>query len=295
MGRIWSLIWLVAGVGGVALMAVAYQEGQKSMGPDGKRLILFVAEEPEAKAENSTPVTVYFLPAQENVEKLVNSLGGINSSLGRSFLRNHQEKILFFPDFGQRFNEDMLASGRLPGPGTNEVLADPLVRDRQQIMAGDQELRVVGLLKKTASLGQDAYYTADDPALRETIDPNGNALISSFIISFADLKKIENIKKQFPREEFTMIAGGQRMDRVAHYNYVVGMFLFLLGGSGLLIQCYLFATRRITNVWLGPPLAEIGRHWRLFSLMHVIFFGLFLAGTLLIYDAPCCKISCLQY
>jgi hypothetical protein len=201
-------------------------------------------------------------------------------------LRNHQEKVILFPDFEQQFTADMLVSGRLPKPGTTEVLADPRTTDHGPIKAGDEKLSVVGVLKKTNLLQQDAYYAADNPPQRGALDPSGKKLIGGFIVPLEDLKLIRDIKQRFPREQFTAIAGSQRLDRGAYYNYMIGMSLLLIGGSVLLIRSYMFAARRITNAWIGPPLAQISRHWKLFSLMHVIYFGICIIGALIIYEKP---------
>lgn len=271
-------------MGGIVLMIFAYRAAQDSAG--GKRYVLYAAENSEAKADAGTPVAVYFLPAGELAEEIVKQLGGKDSAQGRSFLHNHQEMLILFPNFQQRFTEDLLASGRLPKPGAKEVLADPRASDHEKITAGEEKVTIVGVLKKTDSLNLDAYYAADDPAMRDALDPKGEALCGGFILPQEELKNIQDIKQQFPRAQFTRIAGSQRMDRESYYNYTAGMLLFVIGGSGLLIRGYLFAARHITNAWIGSPLAEINRHWKLFSLMHVVYFGIVTLGMLAIYEAP---------
>ena len=286
MARIWSLIWLAAAVGGIALMVLAYRQAQNILGSGGNQHILYVAKQPGAKAEKGSPVLVYFLPAGEAVETMAQGFGGIDSESGKSFSLNHQQMLILLPDFKQRFAENMLESGKLPGPGTKEVLADPHTSSQDRIMAGDEKLPVVGVLKKTDSLHLDACYAADDPAMRNLLEKNGKTLVEGYLISLDDLKKMQDVKKQFPRKELTPITGLQRMNKAAYYNYALGVLLFLSGGSGLLIKSYMFAARRITNAWIGAPLAEINRHWKLFSLMHAVYFGLFLIGMLVIYEAP---------
>jgi hypothetical protein len=286
MARIWSLIWLAAAVGGIALMAFSFRQSQNILGSGGNRHVLYVAKQPGAKAEKGSPVLVCFLPPAEDVKTLTQAFDGIDSERSKSFSLNHQKMLILSPDFIQRFTENMLESGKLPEPGTKEVLADPHTAGRDTIMVGDEKLTVVGVLKKTDSLLLDACYAADDPAMRNLLEKNGKTLVDGYLISVDDLKKIEDVKKQFPRKELTAVAGSQRMNKAAYYNYALGELLFLLGGSGLLIRIYLFAARRITNAWIGAPLAEISRHWKLFSLMHAVYFGLFLIGTLVIYEAP---------
>jgi hypothetical protein len=286
MARIWSLIWLAAAVGGIALMAFAYRQAQNILGSGGNRHVLYVAKYSGAKAEKGSPVFVYFLPAGEAVETLAKGFGGIDSEQGKSFSRNHQQMVILFPDFKQRFSENTPESGRLPEPGTKEVLADPHTSSRDPIMIGDEKLTIAGVLKTTDSLHLDACYAADDPAMRSMLEKNGKTLVDGYLISSDDLKKIEDVKKQFPRKELTAITGLQRMNKAAYYNYALGELLFLSGGSGLLILIYLFAARRLANAWIGAPLAEISRHWKLFSLMHAVYFGLFLIGMLAIYEAP---------
>jgi hypothetical protein len=286
MARIWSFVWLAAAVGGIALMTFAYRQAQNSLGSGDNRHVLYVAKQPGAKAGKGSPVFVYFLPAAEEVKTLTQAFGGLDPELSKSFSLNHQQMLILSPDFKQEFTENMLESGRLPEPGTMEVLADPHTTSSGQIMVGDEKLTVVGVLEKTNSLQLDACYAADDPAMRNMLEKNGKTLDDGYLVSSDELKKIEDVKKQFPRKELTAITGLRRMNKAAYYNYALGELLFLLGGSGLLILIYLFAARRITNAWIGAPLAEINRHWKLFSLMHAVYFGLFLIGMLAIYEAP---------
>ncbi len=91
--------------------------------------------------------------------------------------------LILFPDFKQRFAENMLESGRLPEPGTKEALADPYTSGRERIMVGDEKLTVVGVLKKTDSLHLDACYAADDPAMRNMLEKNGKTSADGYLIS----------------------------------------------------------------------------------------------------------------
>jgi hypothetical protein len=286
MARIWSLIWLAAAVGGIALMSLAYRQAQNSLGSEDNRHVLYVAKQPGAKAEKGSPVSVYFLPASEAVETLAKGFGGIDSEQCKSFSLNHREMLILLPDFKQRFGENTLESGRLPESGTKEVLADPHTAGRDPIVVDDVNLTVVGVLKKTDSLQLDACYAPDDPAVRNMLEKNGKKLVDGYLISVDDLNKIEDVKKQLPRKELMAITPTQRMNKAAYYNYALGELLFLSGGSGLIILVYLFASRNLTNTWIGAPLAEINRHWKLFSLMHAVYFGLFLIGMLVIYESP---------
>ena len=166
------------------------------------------------------------------------------------------------------------------------MLAEPSTNRPDQITVGDRALQVVGMLKKTDSHELDAYYAADDPALRKTIDPDEKAILSGYLVSWEKVDEIQGMKKLFPREQFTAVDGWQRMEKNTFYKYTAGMMLFIFGGSVLLIQGYLFAAGRITNAWLGPPLAEIIRHWKLFSLLHLVYFGIYFVGCMLIYESP---------
>ena len=286
MSRIWPFIWLLAAAGGFTLMVFAYRDAKDKSGDDSNQHILYVAETPKAKAEKGLPVAVCFLPPDENVKLLSNSIFGKDPTQARSFLRNHQNKVILLPDFEQQFTKDMLESGRLPARGSNEVLAEFSTSLPDRITIGDQSLLVVGALKKTNSMMQDAYYAADDLAIRDMIDLGGELLLEGSLFSLSDLDNVKDLKKLFPRAKFTAIVGSPRMERGAYYNYVGGIMLFLLGGFAFLIQCYIFAAGRITNAWLGPPLAEIAGHWKLFTLLHAVFLVCYFAGLMLIYELP---------
>jgi hypothetical protein len=273
-------------------MIFAYRQDRDTSDVASEQYILYVAEQTEAKAESGIPVVIFFSPPDMDLEKLVNKLGGMDSVQGKRFLRNHQKKVILFRDFGRRFNTNMLDSGRLPGIGSNEVIAESYMTSSNKINVGDQTLRIVGVLKKQNSLNQDAYYAFDDPALRAMLDPNGKALVNGSLVPWRDVifyKSIENLmdeKKAFLQNQFTEVVRKPRLDRKGFYIYITGMFLLVFSGSALMIRGCMNAARRITNAWIGSPLAEINRHWKLFILLHAAFFGIVFVGMIMIYDMP---------
>ncbi len=286
MIRTWSLIWLAAAVGGMAIMVFAYRQAADASGSSRGGRVLFVAKQPEAKADLGSPVSVCFLPADDAAEALANAFGGTDRELADSFRQNHQQMVILRPDFEQSFAENMLASGRLPEAGAKEVLADPQSSSQAPIRVGDETLQVVGVLKNADSLHLNACYAADNPAMREMLEKSGTKLTGGYLISRKDLSKVKEIEKQFPHKRFMAIVHSPRMNKADFYNYVLGTLLFLLGGSGLFVRLYIFAAGRSRDTWIGAPLGEISRHWKLFSLLHAVYFGLFITGTLVIYDAP---------
>jgi hypothetical protein len=278
--------WLLAALGGIALMILAYRSVRDPMRAAQQRYVLYVAEDRDAKPSQGIPVGVYFLPPEDSIAKLAEAIGVRGSWRGRAFLLNHQEKVILFPRFEQRFTPEMLASGRLPERGKNEVLDVPRASRQDRIAVGNQIVQVVGVLKKQDSLGLSAYYAPDDPLQHSLVDLGGESFRKGFLLSDAELDQIKDVNQLFPHEQYTRVAAVQRLERGTFYTYVGGMALFLIGGSALLIQGYLFHARRITNAWLGPPLAEISRHWKLLSLLHVAYFGVCIVGMLVIYEIP---------
>jgi hypothetical protein len=77
-----------------------------------------------------------------------------------------------------------------------------------------------------------------------------------------------------------------RLGRGPYYLYLTGQTMFLLGGSGFLIALYGWLAGRIAWRPLAAPLQEIVRRRRLYWAAHVVYFGLVMAGAVLIYELP---------
>jgi hypothetical protein len=288
----WALLWLFIAIAGFESMIYAYSKDRDPSDAASEQYFLYIAERPEAESKGGTPVVVFFSPPGADLEEKVDKLGGMYSVQGRRFLRNHQIKLVLFRDFGRRYTTDMLESGRLPRAGSTEIIADADASPYNQIPIGDKTLHVVGVLKKWNSLHQDACYAFDDPGLRQMIDPNGKAFHNGFLVPWKDVflsKALENTMEKnavSPQDPFTEVVGAPRLDRNTFYIYVTGMFFFIFGASSLLIQLYRNVAPRTTGSLFGPPLTEINRHWILFALLHVAFFGIMLVVMIIIYDMP---------
>ena len=101
----------------------------------------------------------------------------------------------------------------------------------------------------------------------------------------------------------------ERLEPVAFYSYVGGMAAFLLGGSGALIGLFRWlaarsrgpsrslgdehfgevaepATTKAQTSWWAKPLVEMERRPRLVWGVHLVYFGLVIAFSVLVYQLP---------
>ncbi|MBN2579076.1 MAG: hypothetical protein JXB10_08805 [Pirellulales bacterium] len=281
-----TIVWLLVAGGGIGVTFRAYHEASERDGGERPNYILFVAQEPSARLSRGTPVGVRLLAPAEDVVQTAEVFGAANPSFKRSFLYNHQEKVVLAPDFGNRFTAKVLASGRLPAAGAEEVLAEASAHPPAEITAGRQVLKVVGVLRREDSPKLNAFYASDDPVLRRRLDSKKEPLGQGFLVPQEEAKEMLSSGDRFPRGQFTTVAEIQRLPRGPYHSYLAGMALLIFGGSALLIQAYGFAAQRITHSWLGPPLTELRQRWRLLALLHVAYFGLYFAAAMIIYEFP---------
>ena len=123
MSQLRVVAWLLAAIGGITLMVLAYRSVRDPVRTAKQRYVLYVAEDQNAKPSQGIPVGVYFLPPEDSVAELAEVIGEKDSWRKRAFLFNHQEKVILFPHFEQRFTPEMLASGRLPAADTDTMLS----------------------------------------------------------------------------------------------------------------------------------------------------------------------------
>lgn len=289
MSRQSALVWLMILLGGFASMLWSLRASR----PGDARVpaiqaVLYVAEgtppQPPDPAA-ATPVLVYLLPPRPEVAGLAAQLDNVNPAGARSFARNHQEMAILLPNFNDVIGADKLASGRMPVAGANEVLAGAAAEHQDQLDLEGRAYQVVGTLGRDDPLPAKAYVLPDHPAHRARLDAADPSVKQGYLLfRVKDGRPGEN--SQFPKEHFTAVAGSERLDRGTYYAYVAGMVLLVAGGSALLIGGYCQAAKRVTNRWLALPLAELANRKRLLVTLHLAYFGLWAAGTLVIYETP---------
>jgi hypothetical protein len=90
----------------------------------------------------------------------------------------------------------------------------------------------------------------------------------------------------FPSQQFVALAPMVRADRGPYYLYLAGEAVLLLGGSLALLALYRAMAPRIGWSVLHDPLAELASRSKLLGALHLVYFGLMLAASAMIYDCP---------
>ena len=207
-----------------------------------------------------------------------------------------------------------LQSGRLPDARTDQVVAGAKAPDMATITAGDRTLAVVGVLKPEFALLRDDYLIprSDHAA---GLYPDGDASVHPATIvqltraQAQDRHIREQLGKHLPSPRYSVLTPPERLEPKTYYVYLGGLAAFLLGGSGALIGLFrglavrvqgastggdetrdevagLAATERARPRWWAAPLIEMEKRPGLVWGVHLVYFGLVIAASVLIYNMP---------
>ena len=100
-----------------------------------------------------------------------------------------------------------------------------------------------------------------------------------------DDKVRKPLEEVFPPEKYAWVTPQDRLEPRTFYLYLSGLAILLLGGSGALIALFrwLAGKVRLCPSFAGP-LLEMKARPRLVWGVHLVYFGLVIAGSLLIYE-----------
>jgi hypothetical protein len=184
-----------------------------------------------------------------------------------------------------------LSQGRLPEPGDDEVLAGAQKEAEASLSVAGRTLRVVGVLPPRVALFSDSFLIPAHPSLDPLFPEGDSAVHRGTLVRLGpeDLDRRETLKligDAYPSSNFTLVLPRSRPSRPAFRLYLGGQALFLLGGTGLLIAAYRALARRSSwSVW-AAALNEIEHRRRLLWGVHLVYFGIYLAGALAVFEAP---------
>src|SRR5262249_31483174 len=274
---------------GIGLMYWVYHFTVEAESVLPLRVALLIPRENQAeKAPDGTfPVVIRFLGSHDSMfgavagELLTQRPKG--HQLADIPLLGQQDAVIFLPDFDKILGPEMLASGRLPAAGTNEVLAGQEVEQKDRVTVEGQTLQVVGILPRTGRPLSHTYIVRGPQRPQGLFQP-GDAVKNGFIL--VQPRGEKPASSTISRDHWTILESSLRLMRHDFNAYLTGMVLMFAGGSALCVAGYFPLARRVTNRWLGPPLAVIANRAKLLIWLHVAFFGLMLASALSIYDFP---------
>lgn len=287
--------WLIVAGIGFALMAFSYFNYQYQPGPNPwKDAFMYIGKaDPNSEAEGmkyfKRPIRLLLI--SRRAQKFTSLARGFGSHVEKSYRMQFQEKLILYSDIAADFTEQMLQWGRLPNPDTNEVVAGFYASNKDKIAIDGQILKVVGQFKKEARLFVNSYLICGDATAGELFDRNDEAVQNAYILQLpseqlVDSQIREQLKKAFPKSQFTTYAPLIRTEQVPFYLYILGVALLFLGGSVVLFRVYCFLSDKINNKWLRLPLDEIRKFRRLFLGLHLVYFGLVVLFMLLAHTLP---------
>jgi hypothetical protein len=184
-----------------------------------------------------------------------------------------------------------LREGRMPEPGAREVLAGSQTPPGDRLSVSGETLKVVGVLQPSVALLADSYIAPAHESMaaffsKGDVDVRPARLIRLSAGAMSDRKRLVEVVEAFPPPKFSLHLPRVRPALPAFLAYLGAQALFLVAGSGFLISIYRWAAQRNTWALLKAPLAELAGRPRLLWGVHLVYFGLFLLGALLIYELP---------
>jgi hypothetical protein len=212
---------------------------------------------------------------------------GAAGALGRAL----KEKAVFYPEFRRDFTPAALDAGRLPVPGTDEVLAGCDAARRDSVSILGRTFNVVGVLGRSATVFADAYVIPGDSAAAGLFAADDGKVRDAYILAMSrlelrDAETADALAAAFSERGFVLDAPDARMGPGPYYLYLLGLALLLLGGTGLFFRLFVFLAGIFHGRVLGPPLAAISQWPRLFWAMHLAVFGGLVFVAALAYLVP---------
>lgn len=279
--------------GGLGVMLGAYRRAEQEVLPVRATLLLPRAGTEGEPPGSALPVTVRFLPpASPAAHELARSLRPVGPSGERAadaFLFSQRPAVVVVPEFDEVFREEMLASGRLPAPGTDEALAGPEVTPSSHVPIEGSMPAVVGVLRDGGRPLARSWFLRRPPEGSPAFQPGPDVHLGYLAVRPAGQARNRtqgNAEGGGAGPAWTAVASAPRMPPRLYLAYLGGMVGLLTGGSALLVGLYWGLARRVTNRWLGPPLAALARHGRLLVGLHVAYFGLVVVVALVAFSVP---------
>jgi len=238
------------------------------------------------------------LPPDPSVAALLQVMERASEDRGRNLSAQLSEKLLLLAPADARIGENALLSGRLPRAGHDEVLAGFEATAKDRFAVADREFTVVGVLRRDVALLNDCYLLPPHASVAALFDTSDGAVHPAVLVElpFSKLRDRdvrEQLKDPFPRQRFAAVGAVVRADRWPYYLYLAGEGLLLLGGSWALIALYRVLAARAVGVgapargsWVGGPLAELAARPKLLGALHLVYFGLVIAGSAIVYNLP---------
>ena len=287
----------VAAMGfGVMLLAYSTQHRPESQTPWEHGVIVIGPEDHKATeklpADKAIPTHVRLLPADDRAEAMLKSLNMALPSAAFRLQCQLRPRLIVLQLLDADIGAASLQSGRLPEADRDEVLAGPGAPPRDQLKVDDRVLKVVGVLKPSFATFAESYLVRlSVPAMN--LFPPGDSSVHHAILLGLTREEFRNRTDSRTRTGDSLSAGEICL-RDATGPSRSSDLLPVPGRSGhpagwrlrRLIGFYRWLAGRVRPSWLAAPFQEIARRPGLVWGVHLVYFGLVMVGSLLIYELP---------
>ena len=290
---------MIVAAAGFAVMLAAYASRERgdSKAPWASGLIVIG---PEGSAEKSgqagaIPARLRLLSSSDVAELLLFAMGDQRPDKALGVKGQVRVKLIELPLVDAGIVAAGLQSGRLPDAGRDEILAGTKLEPRETLLVGGRSLKVVGVLKPDLALFASSYLVPPEAiptdATNKLFPTEVPSVLHAWLVR-ASAEELRNdkfrktLEESFPPNKCAWVTPQDRLDARSFYLHLSGLAIFLLGGSGALIGLFRWLAGKVTSPFFAAPLLEMKARPRLVWGVHVVYFGLVIAGSLLIYKVP---------
>ncbi|HKI18424.1 MAG TPA: hypothetical protein VKA15_11110 [Isosphaeraceae bacterium] len=312
-------VWVIVGLVGFGVMLAAYASRERldPLAPWASGSIVISSEaSPEKTAPAQViPARLRLLSASDAAELMLFALGDAAPDKALGVKGQVRISLIEVPLAQAGIGADLLQSGRLPEAGRNEVLAGARIEPRETVIVGGQSLKVVGVLKPDLALFARSFLLPPDDAANQLFPAAVPTVLHAWLVrasaeELRDEKVRKPLEEAFPTPKYAWFAPPDRLAPQTFYLYLAGLAVLLLGGSGALIGLFRWlagkfaspaldgtqttgdrapgasdvGTGKVAVPFLAGPLLEMKARPRLVWGVHLVYFGLVIAGSLLIYE-----------
>jgi hypothetical protein len=224
------------------------------------------------------------------------ALGG-----GKSKQDETARKILDF-SLGHRFflvspadalSEEMLASGRLPTLGENELIAGAGLEDiGDTIEIKGKKFKVVGRLSPAVRLFRNSVIALPSDDTDALFSGVKEKLYSSTVVKcfsrneLVEVARLIREKRGKDKADFSLFTYDKPYAGITFFVGYLGYFLLLIGGVVLIFGILCALKEKLKSPALLPGLEAVCSHRRLYFWLNGIYFGLAILTGLFIYFSP---------
>jgi hypothetical protein len=309
-------VWMIIAVLGVAMMLGAYASRDR-LDPQAPWASGLMVIGPTTSAENNPPagaipVRLRFLSSSDIAEMVLFASDDLAADKALGAKGQVRLKLVRAPLADLGLTAEWLQSGRLPEAGRNEILAGARLEPRDALIVGGTSLKVVGVLKPDVALFASSCLIPPAEATNKLFPVEVPTVLHAWLVhaspaELRDEKTRKSLEAAFPPAKYGWVVPVDRLEPRTFYLYLAGLAMLLLGGSGVLIRLYCWLADRLTSrvpvassvsevpatadvgagkvspPFLAGPLLEIKARPRLIWGVHLVYFGLVIAGSLLVY------------